>query len=510
MSAEEILFKIKNEYNKCMFDSDWIVESYKQIFENSNQNIQNELLKYISMKQETEIQSIKALYKVFNKETQEEETKKIKETEKAKFKLLENKHPSYVISLPPTNDSQNEATYNDILEQKLKLKFKEFDEVSSIYGIINQACKMYDEEDNLTRLTSLLNKGIKIQNLIFKKKNKEYLDRALFEDEIIKYYNKEMLEVDEYTEIIKYPSVKCLYTEVSIKLKVTNEIKNCSMQKLFQMLNNKDSLKNWFPFINESKTIVNFSESKSIYYTRSLIPIIQDRELYLYGFVDNQLLENGKVLFYCRSADNLTNQMPEDIFAGMFKATQIDEIQRMYAHCIVFEVNVISPNKATIDLFVDINHELKFVSIVLVEVISKQICKMFSDKITEICGNDNKLNKYIPSLPTEFQKNYAIFYEDLINKYYNKISNGVFENAHVDDAKKEGYENNVKSNKIEMGSEKLKVEEDEKNVKGKEEKNINVENKVLISKRSEINNNLHVIKDCDISVRSKSSKTSKK
>lgn len=422
MSAEEILFKIKSEFNKHVFMQNWIIESYQLIFENSNPEIRNDLAEYAKKKSETEIHTIRSLYTVLNKQTGDEELRNIEDKEKYQFENFEKTEPSKVIALPPQVGYLNERTYADILEQRLRMKFKEFTEVTSIYGIINQACKQYDEEDNILKLTALVKSSSKVRDLVFKKKNKEYLDRAMFEDNVISYYNQEMMDDLDYITICLDPEIKCLYNEVNLKLQFKIRPGDINTQKLICMLNYKDSLKDWFPFIDESKTMVVFSESKFIYYVRSLIPIIQDRELYLYGFLDNQLIEGGKLVFYCRSADKNEDGQPEDIFANIFKTTDIEEIQRIHAHCISFEINILNEKEITIDVFIDIDHKLKFVNVQLVEVMAKQICKKISDKLIEICQSESLLDKYCPKLPNELQKNFSNFYKDSTALFYTKLN----------------------------------------------------------------------------------------
>lgn len=422
MSAEEILFKIKSEFNKNMFFQNWVIDSYELLFENPNLEVRKALAEYASKKSETEIHAIRSLYSVLNKQTGDEEIRNIEDKEKYQFENFEKLEKNKVIALPPQVEYLNERTYVDILEQRLRMMFKEFTEVTSIYGIINQACKLYDEEDNITKLTNLIKSSAKVRELVFKKKSKEYLDRALFEDNVITYYNQEMMEDLDYITICLDPEIKCLYNEVNLKLQFKSRLGDINAQKLICMLNYKDSIKDWFPFIDESKTIVVFSESKFLYYVRSLIPVIQDRELYLYGFVDNQLMESGKLTFYCRSADKNNEGEPEDIFTGIFKPSDIEEIQRIYAHCITFEINILSDKEVNLDVFIDIDHKLKFVNVQLVEVMAKQICKKICDKITEISQSETTLDKYCPKLPNELQKNFSHFYKDLTSLFYTKLN----------------------------------------------------------------------------------------
>ena len=427
MTAESVIAKVRHEFNKYCFDTNWITSSYTLVFNNPSSDVQNDLNQIIVKKSMTEINAIKSLYTLLKNQVGSEEVTNMENEEKYKFELFEKTNKEKVVALPPHQGYINDRTYSDILEQMLKTKFKQFDEVTSIYGIINQACELYDQEDNIDKLTFLLNSSNKVKELICKKKNQNYVDRANFEYEIINLYNQERMEELEYTTICIEPLIKCLYNETSIKLIVSNRLDDCNIQKLVCMLNYKDSIQKWFPFIAESKTLTIFSETKSIYYIRSEIPIIQDRELYLYGFLDNNLLEKGKIIFYAKSADNINSHQPEDIFARMFKTFNIDEIQRIYANCLVFEINVLSNNEATIEMFVDINHHLKFVNVQLVEVICKQICKQFSDKIKSICESKNGFDKFLPSNPNDHQLSFQNYYSNLIPNFYQRLDKGYTE-----------------------------------------------------------------------------------
>lgn len=447
--AEEIITRIREEFKFKMLDETWIRRSYSELFENPNNSLQKAIDKIIEERQQPIVNSIESLYLHINDNKKKQDLSNTIAISKAT--LGKNEQEVY---LAPIDNFQDERfNYNRIISDLIATQFNEYGNFNSIYGVVNQAVRKYEEEDEIHTIMNITGGAEeKMRDILHKKKGREFTDRLYFEQEVIKKYQEEALSRDEYSKINNDPLTKCYYTDNNIKLYFEKTFKDVSIFHMIKLLYNHDAYSKWFPFISKSKTHSYFSKSKKIYYERSEIPIIQDRELYLYGFVHNNLKRDRKIYFYSKSCDNLTTGETEDIFKGYVKPKNEEDILRIYAHNICFELEIRGKNEANLIGHVDLAHKLKFVNIQLVEVISKQIVKKIIEKLKEVLTDNDKIESYV-KFPTKEQQEFDDFYRDVVNQIENTDNN----NMDYDKAKDSSLNNTIASKKKRLSKKSTKL-----------------------------------------------------
>lgn len=256
--AEEIILEFKREFGTRMMDKEWVEQKYKLIYDNNNSEIKKKIEKYIENPEEIELQCLETLYQELTLSEEEKISNINKHLEE-----LANFDKRLVIHLPPI-DSETVITYESLTSDKIS----DFKDKTSITGFINQTCKLYEEEDKFIKLIALVRASKKAEQFILNKKGKPFLDRLYFENQIFEYYKNELNEMDEYTEILKEPVVKCLYYIDELKIQTTKTIENVNIPELLNFLNNKEHFRKWFALITESETYKEYSHTKHLYWLR--------------------------------------------------------------------------------------------------------------------------------------------------------------------------------------------------------------------------------------------------
>lgn len=398
--AEEILIAFKHEFLGNMFNKDWVNEKYDLIYNNPNNEIRESLMIHAANPEEIELQSLEGLYREFNLKEEEYAGKINRYNENF---IKQNK--SHIIHLAPI-DSEKLITYEGVTTDKIvNLKDK-----SSVISFINQTCKLYEEEDKINKLVALVTSSKKAEEFILNKKGRKFLDILYFENNLLTYYKNECNELDEYTEISKDPPTSCIYYSDEIKFYTIKRINNCNIVELLYFLNEHAALEKWFPLIAESKILHSFSPTKKIYCVKSEIPIIQDRELYMYSYVFNQIKENGKIYFLSQSIDGV------EFFKNDFKDRYEIENERMYSPCIVIEVTIIGKDEVDVSIFADLFHKLKFTDIQLVEVLVKQSVKKIIERFVEVMTSPKLIRKYSPK-QAKHTTVFKDFYKDQLEEF---------------------------------------------------------------------------------------------
>lgn len=446
--AEEIVTRIREEFKYKMFDESWVRKSYNELFENPNPNLQKAIDKIIEEKQQPIINSIESLNLHINDNKRKQDLSNSIAISKATI----GKNEQEVYLAPIDNFQDERFNYNRIISDLIATQFNEYGNFNSIYGVVNQAVRKYEEEDEIHTIMNITGGAEeKMRDILHKKKGREFTDRLYFEQEVIRKYQEEALSRDEYSKINNDPLTKCYYTDNNIKLYFEKSFKNISFFHMIKLLYNQDGYAKWFPFISKSKSHAFFSKSKKIYYERSEIPIIQDRELYLYGFVHNNLKRERKIYFYSKSCDNLTTGETEEIFKGYLRPKHEEDILRIYAHNICFELEMTGKNEANLIGYVDLAHKLKFVNIQLVEVISKQIVKKIVEKMQEVLKDNDGIESYV-KFPTKEQQEFDDFYRDIVNQLEN--TENLFDS---DKAKESSLNNTIPSKKKRLSKKSTKL-----------------------------------------------------
>ena len=514
----KILHTLVKEYPKNIFNKDWIKKTYNTLMHNENElittkikNIENEIkdthselenlkdvvesnayenlslndkIKFENKKQELIlkeklrsyyelIKSVTNLYNSFFNTSKEENDKIIK-----KYKDEYNKmHKNLVINITKTDNNNSDIEYKTQLKNSNINLNKAFNNNTMFIQIIEEAVKSYIYCNNLIRIFALIKNSTLAQNYIASKYGIDFVNRIIFENSTLIYYQEEKKEIKDYTLISISPYTKCIYYEDEIKIFITknlelNEseenkqettnikeedyvltdktkiinyviIKNPStnlqffsdkLSNLFLMFNNKIAYDCWFSLIKESKVLKTYNtpiedhnyykqlNTKFLHYIKSEISIIQDREMYLYSFIVNELKEKGKIYFVCRSVDN------EEIFSNDFKNKTTLDNERIVTPCIVIEITIISLSCARMDMFIDLFHKLKFNDIQLIEVMVRQICKKITEEI-DLLGVD-----YNYDVNKKLKENIINKIKGLINMLPNKVNS--FTNKESKDFKK--------------------------------------------------------------------------
>lgn len=385
--AEVLFYNLKKEFNDNYLNYDWIQKACNSIKE--KKDIETEITSY----SDSTIILISDLNESFQKDKLDQYIKKIKN----EYIDYDNKSNRNLFKIQPSKNTNFDISYNDLLADLFRKKYNEFnagDKEKGFYGIANQACKMYEEQFNIEALTTLIEKNYKqATEIIYNKYNSDFLNQVFFEKLALENYDHNMKKEKNFKVINDNPKIECVYDNISLKIKMCTEIENYNLEHMIKMFNNREFIKEWFPFIEENEIKHKISKTKCIYYIKTLIPIIQDRELYLYGFLNAQFdrnKEGGILQFIAKSADDLSNKKPDKIFESMFKTKEYPETQRMYAHNITFEIIFDSSDIAKINLILDLNHGMTFVNIQLVELICKQLFSQLKDKMIETFSKKSK------------------------------------------------------------------------------------------------------------------------
>lgn len=386
--AEVLFYNLKKEFNDNYLNYEWIQKAHNLIFE--REDIKLQILGY----SDSTITLIENIYDYFKKkETLEQDIKK----NRNEFIDYETRSNEKIFKIQPSKNASFDILYNDLLADLFRKKYNEFnagDKEKGFYGIANQACKMYEEQFNVEALTTLIEKNYKqATEIIYNKYNSDFLNQVFFEKLALENYDHNTNKESHFKVINDNPKIECVYDNISLKIKMSTQIENYNLEHIIKMFNNREFIKEWFPFIEENKILHKISKTKSIYYIKTLIPIIQDRELYLYGFLNAKFdrnKEGGILQFIAKSADDLSNKKPDKIFENMFDTSDYPETQRMYAHNITFDIIFESSDIAKINLTLDLNHGMTFVNIQLVELICKQLFSQLQEKIIETFSKKSK------------------------------------------------------------------------------------------------------------------------
>lgn len=393
--AEVIFFNLKKDFNDNFMNYEWIESVYKSIY--NNDQIRREIIGY----NDTTVDLVIHLYEsfqFFQKNQNDQQNERKEHIKLMKNEFLEYESRNNVFKLQPCKNTDFDITFNDLLKDLFRKKYDEFNagDNNSLYGVVNQACKMYEEQYNIEALTNLIKNFKKSTEIIYNKYNDEFLNQIFFESLALENYYYITKEEKNFKVINDNPKIECVYDNITLKIKMQTEIVNYKLEHIIENFMNREKIINWFPFLEEVKIKQKISKTKSIYYVKTLIPIIQDREVYLYGFFNAKLNRNkdgGVLQFMAKSADDLSNKKPEKIFENMFDTSEKPEIQRVYAHNITFDIIFDNNNKiAKINLILDINHGMTFVNIQLVEVICKQLFYQFDEKLKKFFSNQSEEN----------------------------------------------------------------------------------------------------------------------
>jgi hypothetical protein len=177
--------------------------------------------------------------------------------------------------------------------------------------------------------------------------------------------------------------------------------------KLLQMFYEVEYYDKWIPSICKPKVLKYLTKSKKILYLNFNLPIVQERDILLYSFVNNKLKENKSIQFLCKSADEEEALKCRNIISNSESFIRMD----LMNSC--FDIKIQNDDKIILSGYISIDPRLKGLNDNFIEVFTLQyVSKMLSNMQNLMELPDNEFEKKI-------KKNLS---RDLCIDFYNFIN----------------------------------------------------------------------------------------
>ncbi len=160
--------------------------------------------------------------------------------------------------------------------------------------------------------------------------------------------------------------------------------------KMIRMLYEVESYHKWLPFIKKAITIKHLSKSKKISYLQVDFPIIEERDIVIYSFLNNRLKESKTLQFLSKSADEenslkFRNPIKKDL--NFIRADLINSS---------FEIYIIENKKIKLAGYFNFDPKLKYLNSSLMEMMVKQYLQALFNNIDDLLKlKDKDFNKKI-------------------------------------------------------------------------------------------------------------------
>lgn len=153
-------------------------------------------------------------------------------------------------------------------------------------------------------------------------------------------------------------------------------------------------------------------------YAKFSFPIIQERDLLLYIFINNKLKENKTIQFLCKSCDKDEAVNHYDTVKLAVNEKNDKDILRIFLDFYSLEIQLIDDRRVALKGYIFINPSLKHLEENFIEILVRQYIKKMIFNLEETCKGDfdNKIEKTIHK---EESSKFYDFYQAEIAKHIN-------------------------------------------------------------------------------------------
>jgi len=212
------------------------------------------------------------------------------------------------------SEESSSFKYTDIIDNKLSKLFEDFGAFKDYESLIKTANIIYDENDGVQSFIKLLSRNEKLQNLILSKKSEQAQKQISLERVMLKKLEEEKKEegLGKYIPLLELSEdTGTFYIGINfeadiIKLSFSKEL---SLDigdafKLIRLFYEVESYPAWIPSIEHGRVEKSLSKGKKCFHVKFSLPIIQERDLLIYQFVNNRMKEKRSIQFIAKSYDN--------------------------------------------------------------------------------------------------------------------------------------------------------------------------------------------------------------
>ncbi len=186
------------------------------------------------------------------------------------------------------------------------------------------------------------------------------------------------------------------------------------MLRLIQLFYEVEHYDKWIPSISKPKTLKYFTKTKKVIYTKFDFPVIQERDILLYFFVNNKLKESHSIQFLFKSGDEEDSLKCRDIIK------KNKDFIRMDLLISSFEIEILNNESLRLNGFIDLDPRLIGLDEKFVEIMVRQYFMIMLNNIESLLKLpeqefENKIRKNLVKAD-------SIDFYEFINKEIKKFS----------------------------------------------------------------------------------------
>jgi hypothetical protein len=238
-----------------------------------------------------------------------------------------------------------------------------------------------------------------------------------FEEKVISFFHKEINDKDGYTKIkdSKF-NFSTRIMDKTLTMRFEKEIE-VNLLHLVSIIYEVNYYCKWYPFCKVSTTVNQPGKAKKCVYMIVEIPIIKDRDFFVYGFGINRLREDGTVLILCRGIDEESG-----IFQKEFKKVKNDKYVRGQILMFGFEIKVIGKGKVVVRGLCNIDPKISFIPKSIINLVSEKFAQEMFEKFIKV-ARQYEGSEYQNKNPSKIDMEFYNFIKEEVNELYPEYFN---------------------------------------------------------------------------------------
>ena len=396
-SLYEKINYIKQNFFVNIFNSSFIIDSYLFL-----SNLPDEIISQISS--DPIFSLIPSLY--------------TEQTKKSKSLLSTTSHPIQQQQQQPAlnNIKESNDKYVQMISNFLKEKQEIAKQTADTDNKIKQALKHYSREEHFAFL-DIINSSSIIKEKILSTRSTSFHNLLSFEEKVISFFHKEINDKDGYTKIkdSKF-NFSTRIMDKTLTMRFEKEIE-VNLLHLVSIIYEVNYYCKWYPFCKVSTTVNQPGKAKKCVYMIVEIPIIKDRDFFVYGFGINRLREDGTVLILCRGIDEESG-----IFQKEFKKVKNDKYVRGQILMFGFEIKVIGKGKVVVRGLCNIDPKISFIPKSIINLVSEKFAQEMFEKFIKV-ARQYEGSEYQNKNPSKIDMEFYNFIKEEVNELYPEYFN---------------------------------------------------------------------------------------
>jgi len=194
--------------------------------------------------------------------------------------------------------------------------------------------------------------------------------------------------------------------ELKIIFEKVYQIKH--FERLLILFNEVKFYPEWIPALEDCRTLNYIKHSQKCIYAKFNLPIIQDRDMLLYCFVNNKIRDKIKSFqFLSKSFDD------EEIFEIFNTIKKNDDAVRINLNMSSFEIKILDNQSILLQGFINVNPKLFYLQKNYINILSRQYIKKYCSNIEKII-DDEKFNEiFIKSMSVDSKEFYRFIENEM-------------------------------------------------------------------------------------------------